>query len=252
MGISDDGRYNSKDLEVPLIEIEKYIRHIRADNVLELASGHGANTLFLAKRNPNVHFFAMDLSTRPKKKFSELDNTSFQIGDFHDLTKYDKNSIDLVFIIEALCHASDKGKVLKEVARVIKKGGIFIVLDGYYSSPISDLSPDEQKVCALTSAGMVVGEFMYLENFHSLIESSGFDIIEETDLSEKVLPTMERFGRLARVFFRLGIIAKLLQRISPNMFIRNSISGLLMPLLIKDGIAKYYRHVLIKDRDDPT
>jgi ubiquinone/menaquinone biosynthesis C-methylase UbiE len=246
MGISKNGKFSPQDLEVPLQEIEKHIIEQKATKVLELASGHGANSLFLAKRNTNVEFHAMDFSTQPRKEFNNLHNTNFQAGDFHDLSNYESSSFDLVFIIEALCHASDKGKVIQEVARVLNSDGRFIILDGYYSKPLSELNPQEQKAAKLTSVGMAVEEFMYIGKFREVIKSTKFKILEETDLSQKILPTMERFGKLARVFFKLGFIAKLLQRVLPNMFIRNSISGLLMPTLIRHSIAKYYRHVLVK------
>lgn len=246
MGLSTDGKYEPSDLEKPLLDIEAIIHKTAAQKVLELASGHGANSLFLAKRNPNVTFHALDLSTKPKKGFSRLDNTSFTTGDFHNLSKFDDNSLDLVFIIEALCYASDKEKVIGEVARVLRKGGRFIILDGYYSKLLYELDATEQKAAKLTSNGMAVGEFKYIEEFNKIIASSSLEIIEQEDLSNEVLPTMTRLSRFAKLFYKLGFIAKLLKIILPDMFVRNSVSGLLMPTLMKQGIAKYCRHELVK------
>ena len=49
MGISRGGHYKKEDLLEPAIFAEKYIKKMKAVNVLELATGRGAISAYLAK-----------------------------------------------------------------------------------------------------------------------------------------------------------------------------------------------------------
>lgn len=170
MGISSDGKYSHSDLEVPLLKIEQLIKDDKAGKVLELASGHGANTVFLAKRNPDVEFSATDLSTKPKSKFYKLENTNFVYGDFHNLEQYEDNFFDLVFVMEALCHSNNKKKVLEEISRILKVGGKVVIYDGYFGKSYEELSEFEKTASRLTSTGMAVGKFGNLKRFEEDID----------------------------------------------------------------------------------
>ncbi|MBP7820348.1 MAG: methyltransferase domain-containing protein [Candidatus Methanofastidiosum sp.] len=247
MGISSSGKYSNNDLEVPLLEIEKYIKEGKVEKVLELASGHGANTIFLADRNPQVEFFAVDLSTKPKRKFYRFENTNFEYGDFHNLKMYENSSFDIIFIMEALCHSNNKKKVLEEMYRLLKVDGKVIIYDGYFGREYSNINDNERKASVLTSVGMAVGEFGDLREFEKEIKISGFEIFERENLSTHIIPTVKRFEKLSSFFFWNKHIGKLLKFLLPEMFVRNSISAYLMPVLLKEKIAVYYKHVLRKE-----
>jgi ubiquinone/menaquinone biosynthesis C-methylase UbiE len=246
MGISSDGKYSHSDLEIPLLEIEQLIKDDKAEKVLELASGHGANTVFLARRNPDVEFSATDLSTKPKSKFYKLKNTDFVYGDFHNLEQYEDNIFDLVFIMEALCHSNNKKKVLEEISRILKVGGKVVIYDGYFGKDYGELSEFEKTASILTSTGMAVGKFGNLKRFEEDIHISGFEIIHSENLSRKIIPTVRRFERLSSIFFRNKTFGKIVKKFLPDMFVRNSVSGYLMPVLLDAGIAVYYKYVLEK------
>lgn len=247
MGITSEGPFKKSDLLEPLKQIGEYLQEKDSPKVLELASGHGANTVYLAKTHLGASLTALDLSTLPKKAFYKLNNTTFHFADFHDLSRFENNSFDLIFIIEALCHAYDTNKVISEVQRVLRPKGYFIVFDGYMGKDVKKLDNTARTATKLTATGMAVKKFMYIKDFQKILHTSNFKIIEETDLRSKVLPTMKRFEKLSGRFFRLGALGKLLKRILPDMFVRNAVSGFLMPELIEQGIAVYYKHVLQKE-----
>ena len=163
-----------------------------------------------------------------------------QEGDFHNLQKYERNSFDLVFVIEALCHSDNKEKVLQEVHRVLKKDGIFIVIDGFAGKPESEMPEDEKLAVKLIEKGMRVGRFEYFVDFQKMLAGAGFEIIEQIDLSREVQPTLKRLERRASVPMSLPpLIAKRILELLPSEFTHNTASGYLFSLAFGLGLSKY-------------
>ena len=243
MGISHDGRYLNRDLYVQLKEIEKIIHLNGSKKVLELGFGHGANTNYLAKKHTDIQFDAIDISTRPFEKYIRS-NTNFMLGDYHYLDHLTDDSYDVIFAIETICHSTNKKKVFDQVCKKLKKRGIFIVYDGYLNK--RNLSDEENLSCILVKKGMAVDSFEHLNDVEGYMKEY-FHIQESVDLSVNILPTLYRFERLAKYFYRIPFVAKLFIKLLPEKFIRNTFSAYLMTNLVKEKIAVYYKHLLVKE-----
>ncbi len=142
-GISYDGTYRKDDLKEPARIVERYIREADAKSVLELASGLGSNSAFLARRNPHVAFEAVDLSNKPLRNYSRIPNLRFHCGDYNDLSRFEDNAYDTTFVIEAFCYAKDKRRVLREVKKKLKTNGLLIIFDAYYANGARPLTQSE-------------------------------------------------------------------------------------------------------------
>lgn len=248
MGISYDGKHKDTDLEESLRQIDKVIASLGTSaRVLELASGQGMNTAYLAKNNPDKEFHAIDLSTEPRSTFFRA-NTTFSFGDFHDLSMYQTESFDLVFIVEALCYSRDRSKVFAEVSRILKPGGFFIIFDGYHKRDLDSLTADEYKAARLVSVGMMVDEFAQYQDIPRLAKVHEFKITEAKDLSKEIMPSAKRFERLADLFFRYRMLNIIGKKVLAEKTIRNSLAAYLMVDLLEKGIAAYFKHVLEKPR----
>lgn len=244
MGLSFDGHYQKKDLEASLQVIESWIQRTKALKVLELGAGIGANSLFLARRNRQASFVGVDLS--PPHSHEGCQNYEQVTEDFHDLSRFEAESFDLVFVIESLCHSPNKGKVLAQVHRVLKPGGVFLIFDGYLKKPLTNLSDSQSTALNMTAKAMSVERAELLEDFESTFRPLGFELLEQQDLSQAVLPTMYRLQKIALWFYYFPPLTKLLCCALPFDFVKNSVAGLLMPFLIEEGISGYYLHVLKK------
>jgi hypothetical protein len=69
--------------------------------------------------------------------------------------------------------------------------------------------------------------------------SNFFSLDAEENVSEYVLPTMNRFEWVARKFFKLPFLSKLFCKFFAEEFTYNAIAGYLMPLLVKKGLFSY-------------
>ncbi len=78
MGLSDGDVYKDDDLLGAARIVSSYITRNKARRVLELATGRGADSLYLAEHFPESDFYGIDLSpshvSRAQKKASKVRN----------------------------------------------------------------------------------------------------------------------------------------------------------------------------------
>jgi len=242
-GISYDGKYKADDLKESPRLVEKYIHDIDAKNVLELAYGRGTNTAFLARRNPHIAFEAVDISNKPLRGYAALPNAHFQLCDFHDLRGLRDNSYDLAFVIEALSCSTNKLQVLREVKKKLKRGGLFIVIDGYQRDRINPLTPSEQIVWGLIEKSLSVEKIERVSNVENYMRSE-YSIVASKDFSPYVIPSMMRFVFAARFYFSHPVFARTVNAFLPFDMVKNAIFVLLLPIAMQRKIACHYMHVL--------
>ena len=102
------------------------------DTVLDIACGPGLVTTAFASRAKHVTGIditpAMIEKTRQIQKKKELTNLNWQIGDATQLP-FDDESFSMVITRYSFHHFVNPAKVLGEMKRVCKKGGILMVID---------------------------------------------------------------------------------------------------------------------------
>ena len=253
MGISRDGKFKEDDLLEAARTVEQYIRSLGGRKVLELATGRGANSFYLAKRHPNIQFWGIDISPsqlgRALRKAKLAQNYHPELGDYHILDKFEDNEFDIVFVVEALCYSGRKDRVLSEIYRILKPGGVFIIFDGYRKQAETSWTKEQQLAETLIERGMALNKFESYESFRKKTAESKLTIESEEDVSSYVIPTMEKFERLANRLFNSPLLAKIIVKILPKEFTYNAISGYLMPTLIKMGVAAYIITILKKPKE---
>jgi ubiquinone/menaquinone biosynthesis C-methylase UbiE len=126
-------------LKAPYVSYQNQIKGLRAQNlcrVLEIGAGMGENTEFLLESDFNV--CATDISSISvkvmKKRFSKYGNFSSEVADMENLP-FDNELFDLVCSAGSLSYG-DNTKVMNEIHRVIKPGGVFICVDSLNENPI--------------------------------------------------------------------------------------------------------------------
>jgi len=125
--------------ETVFYAISPFIVH--GDRILDLCCGTGTLTILLSKvlyKDCEIH--GVDLSdgqiNQAKKKFN-APNLKFEAMNANFL-KFEKDHFDKV-IISAALHEMEKEerlKVLSEIHRILRKGGIFLILDHHEPSKI--------------------------------------------------------------------------------------------------------------------
>src|SRR5207249_8143966 len=70
----------------------------------------------------------VNYATQKGIQFGVSGKVNFTVGNYLD-TKFPDNYFDVVWAIESVCHAPEKGDFIKEAYRVLNKGGRLIIAD---------------------------------------------------------------------------------------------------------------------------
>lgn len=100
---------------------------VKNKKVLDIACGEGYGSRMLAKNAKAVVAVDIDKVTisKAKEKY-KINNIEFLIGSVEDIPAND-NSFDVVVSFETLEHTSNHEKMITEIKRVLKQGGILII-----------------------------------------------------------------------------------------------------------------------------
>ena len=113
---------------LPLLDLPQ------SGRVLDVGCGNGGISLLLADLRPDLSILGVDFEPKPLEDASAyaarngLKNLTFEQGDAHNL-KYDDESFDAVFCQTVLTHVRDAQTVIKEMTRVLKRGGVFFAAE---------------------------------------------------------------------------------------------------------------------------
>ena len=107
--------------------------------VLEAGCGTGAQSVILARNNPDVNFVSIDISpnslelARRAVKQAGLRNVRFEEADVFRLP-FPDTKFDAVFVCFVLEHLSKPLHALAELRRVLRSGGAITVIEGDHGS----------------------------------------------------------------------------------------------------------------------
>ena len=111
------------------------LRSIKNKEVLEIGCGNGVQALYINANYKPLRITGVDLNAsnieiaNSEKERTGMKNVQFFVDDAQNLTKIASNSMDVILNIESAFHYPDKSAFLKEVYRVLKPGGQYLIAD---------------------------------------------------------------------------------------------------------------------------
>jgi len=221
------------------IYLKKYIRQFQFTQVLDAGCGPGQFTLYLAKKYPRAKFTGYDLSEEDIKRCLEskealqLNNVKFKLLDLFELSE--KEEFDLIYTIDVLEHIVGNMKVIINLDRTLKKGGIL-----YIAMPNEKdhrfLFPDKfHRRYAEWSSIEHIGDQYSVEELIAILEGLGYE----------VLTAKRTFGLWGKLAWEIDL---LLER-------KNNLKRLFLPFLLlvsyldifwKNGKSSYALLVIAK------
>lgn len=116
------------------------INEFKNKTVLDLGSGFGGRTIYYAERGSCKECIGIDVDRAGIKEaekyaaFKKIANVKFVFGYGEDLP-FENNYFDYVLSYDVLEHVTDLEKVISEVKRVLKPGGMFCSVFPPYFGP---------------------------------------------------------------------------------------------------------------------
>lgn len=157
------------------------------DLLVDLASGYGDATKFLARRfrcrivAVNLIHVQNIVALRELRKSVPDATPPVVEGDFARIPIID-NAARVVWCQEALLHATDRAAVIEECKRVLQPGGQFILTDILQTGA---MEAEEQR---LIYARVGVETLESFAGYERLLAQAGLDLVEQMDLSRHVGP----------------------------------------------------------------
>jgi len=243
--ISQNGCFTDEDVYHQPDAVSQFIN--KGDLVMELGFGQGANLLYLAHSHPDAQFYGVDLSPLKQKDIPSNVRT-FQM-DYSNLSQFEDNSVDVAYAFETIVHNADKEKIYREVCRVLKPNGVFIIYDYALSADYQTFDDHVQKAIALISKGCASALIESLDDFERHYTNCGLTIERQTDYSMNTLPDLKRLERKATKILSRPMLARLMFGLFPEQFVTNIIVGYLGYDSCKSGVITYQEWVLRKPKE---
>lgn len=179
--------------------------------ILDAGCGEGKVAMHLAKKY-GWKIIGIDLLDWAIKKANEsvkrinLDSRpEFYTGDYSNLS-YKNNTYNGIYTMESLVHVPDYKKVLREFYRVLKPKGKLVLFE--YSVidrlTLSDTLRKEFDFI-INEAGMNSLPYFIHDKFPSILEEAGFKNIQVINITDKIMPMLKIFYKLAFLPYYLFI-----------------------------------------------
>ena len=145
------------------------------ETVLDLGSGGGID-VFLASKKVGKKGKVVGLDMTPKMveraranaQKARLANVEFRLGEIERLP-LEKNSVDVIISNCVICLSPDKGKVFREMFRVLRKQGRLAIADEVALRPFTkEEREDTTKWCSCVTGAMTE------EEYASALKGAGF------------------------------------------------------------------------------
>jgi ubiquinone/menaquinone biosynthesis C-methylase UbiE len=182
--------------------------------ILDAGCGVGGPSTQLAKLFPKSTFIGITITRNQIPLAQELarregvtNNTQFLLQNYRH-TEFPDNYFDGAFAQESHNYAQNKEEMIREMYRVIKPGGRFVILDGFIrDEPLTSLS---RKVLDIWRPARGFPDLISMKDLKTLLEKNGFEDVVVEDLTKTILPSVARSTCLGPYFFTASVIKRLL------------------------------------------
>ncbi len=174
------------------------------DKILDAGCGIGGSSIWLAK-NFDVQVTGITLTASQvdrarqyAKKNGVADKIEFKEADYCN-TPFEDESFDVVWGLESICYALDKADFIREAYRVLRKGGQFVVADGFAWK--TEFTEEEWPYVQAFLDGCVVPNLATVDEFRNAMENCQFRDIQYTDITKQVLPSSETLYKKSKMTY---------------------------------------------------
>jgi cyclopropane fatty-acyl-phospholipid synthase-like methyltransferase len=223
--------------------------------ILDAGCGVGGTSIYLAKKYPHIQFTGITITpgqVELAKRFIQernVHNVDVLLGDYHH-TAFPTSYFDGVFAIESVSYSMNIESFIAEMSRVLKPGGILVVLDGFRTEVPMNSIVHRFYEQFLIGQGYYPPILPSLSVYRSILERHGFIKITCMDISKHVARSQMRGIILGVPFFVFSLLKRIitLGRYKPvDHFDEFSMAvSVLTPFISLNNVTRYYAITAVK------
>lgn len=219
-GIWDKNTRDYKEAEINTSKMVADMLDINeADIVLDAGCGVGGTSRYIVS-NYGAKTIGITISEEQVKRANKLSQNTkhnllleFQKQDFTQ-TNFAQESFTKIFALESICYAPDKDFFLKEIYRILKKGGKLVIVDGVQTK--FDLSETEKQIYLDFLKAFNMAEFPKKQEFFDKLEQTGFENIIYLDKTDKIAKTISVLNKKSKRWYRVSWLLSKLHIVSKD------------------------------------
>ena len=188
-GLDVDADGDAAKLRTNLHVLERLALDERGERrVLDVGCGAGGTTVDLARRNARWRLVGLDATTanldlaREHARRERVDErVSFVECDYERPPSIER--FDAAYAVESLCHANDRPRVVRELARLLAPSAPFVVVDFVRTNAPLDRTASERY--ARLRRGFAIADY-YDEPLEAVLVGAGLREVTVVDLTSRV------------------------------------------------------------------
>ena len=200
-----DKRYDKRMSHI-LKSAQKQLPY-QTDNIMYLDVGCSSGALLQVAQRCGFCVHGAEPATQAAQTAARIPNAKVFNGFLHD-AQYPDNHFDVITLFEVIEHLTDPVSLVREVARILKPGGIFLIGTGNADSWTVQIQGKQWDYFDIRSHGGHIS-FFTPKSMQKLAQHCQLDIrainTKRVNLGEKknVSPTFYQFNRVARELLAL-------------------------------------------------
>jgi len=187
------------------------------DRVMDAGCGLGGDAIWLARHRSchvtgvNITPYQVAAAWESARRAGVSGSVEFVEADYTD-TGLPGGAFNVVWALESVVQARDKGAFLREAHRLLLPGGRLMMAE-YMLRESPAITDAEHADLQTWCEGWVMSRLLSETAYRELLAEHGFDKVEVVDISRNVAPSLRRLDRLVRLlgptapmFERLGVL----------------------------------------------
>jgi cyclopropane fatty-acyl-phospholipid synthase-like methyltransferase len=167
-----------------------------ADRVLDAGCGVGGGALFLARRlGCRVHGITLSPSQVETCRKNAARHGVGHLARFERrnylATGLEDESFDVVWAVESVCYAFDKGDFLREAFRLLRPGGRLVLAD-FFSVNMDGRPRRDRRLMEKWTRSWAIREYAVTEEFERQMAAAGFRDVTVRDVTRSVHRSVRR------------------------------------------------------------
>lgn len=240
------------NLHEALINQNKFVANelqlTATDNVFDAGCGVGGTAIWIAAKfkshvtGVNIVSKQVNLARAHSKRRNADHLVTFKIADYAD-TRLAAQTFTKAYAIESICHSDRKKEVLREVHRLLKPGGRFVVIDAFLTN--EKIDNRHRTLLEDWYEGWACFDLAPLDDFRRSLLETGFRELGSKDVTGMIMPSSKILFKHCSDNYKLKKLLYRMKLISKEDF-GNTQASISQHYLYKNGIVCHWLLTLEK------